>query len=367
MDSRQLPLDPAVRFGASLQQVEIAEDHGQEVVEVVGDPAGQLAHGLHLAGLGQLFFQGPAVGDVQQGADDLLAGDGARGGHGALVQEAAVFAVGVQPAELAGIGSGLDPGGDGRHDLVEILRMDAVHGQGGVGERLRFETGQQLDAVADVQRPVWRIDRPGVNCDRQQVQDRLLAFLAAAKGEFGLELLALDPGVLVEQPLPMLGLDLHLQRLQMQVDQHLHLGAQDERVDGLEHHVDRASRIGLEQVRLVAEHRGQEHDGDPGGAPALADQRGGLITVDAWHVQVQQDDREVLVQEPPQGLFAGPGDHDVVAQFLQRAGGGEGVALVVVDDQHLGAQPLRQRRWLGRSGPHDVHPGGLGHVSWPGS
>ncbi len=136
----------------------------------------------------------------------------------------------------------------------------------------------------------------------------------------------------------MRGLKLHLHRLQVQVDQHLHLGAQDERVDGLEHHVDGPRRIGLEQVRFVAEHRRQEDDGDMAGLAALADEAGGLVAVHAGHVQVQQDDREFLLQQPLEGLVARAGQDDLVPQLLQRADRGEQVPFVVVDDQHPRAQ-----------------------------
>ena len=44
--------------GAELaeQQLAVAHDDGQQVVEVVGDAAGQPAHRLHLLGLPQLLF-----------------------------------------------------------------------------------------------------------------------------------------------------------------------------------------------------------------------------------------------------------------------------------------------------------------------
>ena len=42
--------------------VEAADDAGQHVVEVVGDAAGQLAHGLHLLALPQLLLGLPQGG-----------------------------------------------------------------------------------------------------------------------------------------------------------------------------------------------------------------------------------------------------------------------------------------------------------------
>ncbi len=62
----------------SLDHLEIAADDGEEVVEVVGDAAGQLAHRLHLLGLAQLLFHPVAAGEVadEAGEDALAAGAG---------------------------------------------------------------------------------------------------------------------------------------------------------------------------------------------------------------------------------------------------------------------------------------------------
>ena len=52
------------------QHVQIADDHGQEIVEVVGDAAGQLADAFHLLRLGQLAFRHPAIGHILADGDD---------------------------------------------------------------------------------------------------------------------------------------------------------------------------------------------------------------------------------------------------------------------------------------------------------
>ena len=44
-------------------EVQAAENHGQHIVEVVGDASGQLPHGFHLLGLAQLLFGFHAFGD----------------------------------------------------------------------------------------------------------------------------------------------------------------------------------------------------------------------------------------------------------------------------------------------------------------
>ena len=45
----------------TLQRLQIADDDGQQIVEVVRDPAGQLADRLHLLRLAKLFLGLPAV------------------------------------------------------------------------------------------------------------------------------------------------------------------------------------------------------------------------------------------------------------------------------------------------------------------
>jgi hypothetical protein len=51
------------------QKLGIAVDHGQQVVEIVGNAAGQPAHGFHFLGLAQLSFQLAALGQVPVHAD----------------------------------------------------------------------------------------------------------------------------------------------------------------------------------------------------------------------------------------------------------------------------------------------------------
>ena len=51
------------------QQVEVADDDAQEVVEVVGEAAGQVADGFHLLRLLELALDGLAAADVANGGD----------------------------------------------------------------------------------------------------------------------------------------------------------------------------------------------------------------------------------------------------------------------------------------------------------
>ena len=54
-----------------LDQADAAEHGGEQIVEIVGDAAGQLADRVHLAGLEQLLLELLALGDVEQGAGIL--------------------------------------------------------------------------------------------------------------------------------------------------------------------------------------------------------------------------------------------------------------------------------------------------------
>src|SRR5258708_21995956 len=48
-----------------------AYDH-KEIVEVVGDAAGEASNGLHFLSLAELIFKGPAIGDVfSDGFEDV--------------------------------------------------------------------------------------------------------------------------------------------------------------------------------------------------------------------------------------------------------------------------------------------------------
>ena len=59
-----VPRRGRVAVQARRQQFEIADDRGQQIVEIMRDAAGQLADRLHFLGLPQLLFHRLALGDV---------------------------------------------------------------------------------------------------------------------------------------------------------------------------------------------------------------------------------------------------------------------------------------------------------------
>jgi hypothetical protein len=94
---------------------------------------------------------------------------------------------------------------------------------------------------------------------------------------------------------------LQLLRLQEQVHERRHLGAQhighNRRVD----EVDRATGIRNQRLPIIVTPiRGHEDDRRPAGLATLADQGGRLIPVHARHPDVHQDQRERLTQNRPE-------------------------------------------------------------------
>ena len=61
----------AAPASAELDQLEVADDDLQEVVEVVGDAAGELAQRLHLLRLAQRVLGVAAPGDVQLRGEEI--------------------------------------------------------------------------------------------------------------------------------------------------------------------------------------------------------------------------------------------------------------------------------------------------------
>ena len=96
-----------VELGPPLQQPQPAQDRGEQIVEVMGEAAGQLADRIQPLRLHQLVFELPPLGDVEQRAEDF--GRVAIGilGDDALVEENAIVVVGAAPAEFAGIAARL--------------------------------------------------------------------------------------------------------------------------------------------------------------------------------------------------------------------------------------------------------------------
>ena len=119
------------------------------------------------------------------------------------------------------------------------------------GDVVQLEAGDRGEIAADVGGPArLALDRLEIEDDRQRFDDRGLALLGEAQLLLDAQALGIGLEVGVEQLLLLLGLALDLLRHLEQVDEHRDLGAQHDRLDRLEHIVDRAHRIAADQMLL---------------------------------------------------------------------------------------------------------------------
>jgi hypothetical protein len=105
----------------ALQLRQVAEHDREQVVELVGDAAGEATDGLHLLALEQALLDGVAVGELKDGvvADlDGVAVVQLRGGDAAAVHPGAVLAAEVLEADL--IGRGDEDAGVSPRDAVVV-------------------------------------------------------------------------------------------------------------------------------------------------------------------------------------------------------------------------------------------------------
>ena len=167
------------------------------------------------------------------------------------------------------------------------------------------EPGDGLKVAAHIARNArTRVIGLQIEHHRQRLDDCRLALLGAAKLLLRAQPLGIGAQVGVEQSLLVPRLALDLLRFLEQLDEHRDLGLQDDRIDRLEHIIDRAHRIAAQQMLGFLIDRRQEDDRDALGLVAAADDLGGLIAVHAGHVDVEQDDREFALEEVPERFFA---------------------------------------------------------------
>jgi hypothetical protein len=132
-----------------------------------------------------------------------------------------------------------------------------------------------------------------------------------------------------------LGLPLDLFGLLEELDEDGDLGAEDLGDDGLEEEVDGADRVALEDLRLGAAIGGGKENRDVARSLALADELGGLDAVHARHLDVHEDEREVLLQKALQCLLTRARLDEVLAEILEHGLEGQEVRRVVVDQEDV--------------------------------
>src|SRR5919198_2710368 len=121
--------------------------------------------------------------------------------------------------------------------------------------------------------------------------------------------------------------------LLVQLEEDGDLRAEDLRVERLEDVVHGAGLVAAEDVPAVLADRGQEEDRDVPRPLPLLDQLRGLEAVEARHLDVEQDDRELLLEQVPQGLLARHRGDEPVAERLEDRLQREEVVGAVVDEE----------------------------------
>jgi len=71
-DFREMLVHPMLVLDLPDHQVAVAEDRGQDVVEIVRDPTGEPAHRIHLLRLQQFLLEALALGDIARNRDRPL-------------------------------------------------------------------------------------------------------------------------------------------------------------------------------------------------------------------------------------------------------------------------------------------------------
>ena len=196
------------------------------------------------------------------------------------------------------------------------------------------KTDRLRHAFADETRPGEAALQPcAVQRDRQRAHDRGLALLDLPQLPLCFELFLPDAQVLFLQHALQLRLAPHFLVLEVQIDQHRDLRAQDHGVDRLEDVIDRAHRVGARDVLVVLVDGADEDDRDAPRALATSDQFRGRVAVQAGHVRVEQDDGAFLAQQVAQRVLARSGFDDALLQLREHVRQREAVVRLVVDNQ----------------------------------
>ena len=129
---------------------------------------------------------------------------------------------------------------------------------------------------------------------------------------------------------------LYLRILPVEVDEHQCLGSQYFRNHRFDHVIDSTGFIALEDADLVQAIASKKYDGSVIGTPPLPDQPGSLKTIHSGHLRVQQDQRELLIQDVPECLFTGVRLDKVKVQILEQGFQRHQASRIVIDQQYTG-------------------------------
>src|SRR5258708_6266289 len=102
----------------------------------------------------------------------------------------------------------------------------------------------------------------------------------------------------------------------MQLDEDRDLRAQDLRYDRLDQKIHRAEAVSAKQMGIALV-TSQEEDRSALRTLPLADEFGRFKAVHLRHLDVQQNQRKIVLQDVRQSLAAGLGEHQILAQAIQ--------------------------------------------------
>lgn len=144
------------------------------------------------------------------------------------------------------------------------------------------------------------------------------------------------------QPADAFGLPPHLFGLLVQVHEPGHLRADDGRHHRLGDEVHRAEGVGPLDLGAVGVEGGDEDDRRVPRGVAGANQSRRLEPVEAGHVDVEEDHRELTLAQSVQSLLAGPGLDEIGTEAVEDGAEGEQVGRLVVYQEDAGGR-LRGR------------------------
>ena len=157
LDLPDVARHPGCRRKIREDEIAVAEDGRQQVVEVVRDAAGELPDGFHLLRLAQLGLEKTALGQIQQRAVDGRRSPGGPGDHGideapddgSIAPPEAKLLVRdpAGPLELQAERLVLLPLDVQRRGIHRAQRLDAVVSQDGGGGRIDVDEAAVLGAL----------------------------------------------------------------------------------------------------------------------------------------------------------------------------------------------------------------------------
>ena len=137
--------------------------------------------------------------------------------------------------------------------------------------------------------------------------------------------------------------------LHPEIDEHADLGADHIGIEGLVEEVDRAARISLRD-RVPRRLVGRENDDRHAVAAVdLLQERRGREAIELGHLQVQQDEREVLVLRLRDRLPARAREHEALPERLEDRFERDEVRWMIIDEQDARLRPRPATRHHGRT------------------